>query len=116
MKKNILLIGVLASTLMAVGQEKETFGSTFQTVASSFSITERLSDLPEEEEQFPDPSKIMHNNLERTEHTNPEALPKGNDPVWQQTKASSQNKAPIQNWQGLSGSGYPADPSPDLLS
>ena len=42
---------------------------------------------------------------------NPNALPKGNDPLWQQQKGSHSNKAPLQNWQGTNFSAFPPDPS-----
>lgn len=108
MKKNLLLVGVFAISATAFGQEKEKYGPTHTWVASSFSITERLGDLPEEEEKTYDMSKSMPNKRDKMEYVG--APPVGDDPVWQKEKASSINRAPVAEWNGLSGAN-PPDPS-----
>lgn len=113
MNKRILLFSIIGLSIPALAQQQqevESIKTDFVITASSFKITERLGDLPDEEEMIYDLSKPMRNNLERGEYDNTNSLPVGEDPVWQKTPATKTNKAPGENWLGLSGAD-PPDPS-----
>ncbi len=114
MKKRALLLGTVCLSLSAFAQQPdnqvEAIKPSFVVTASSFSISERLSDFPEEEEKTYEDKKEFRNNFERGEYDATNALPQGEDPVWQKTPGTGINRAPEQNWQALSG-GNPPDPS-----
>jgi len=110
MKKNLLLISVFASAVIAVGQEKESYGPISTITASSFSVTERISDIPDEKENTYDVSNTMPNMRGRIEHVSSIPLPNGVDPVLQKTKGGGLLKSPTLEWNGLSGAN-PPDPS-----
>ena len=88
MKKNILLIGMLASTMILVGQEKESYGPISTITAASFKVTERINDIPDEKENTYEVGGTMPNMRGRIEHVSSIPLPNGVDPVWQKTKGS----------------------------
>ena len=110
MKKNILLIGMLASTLMVVGQEKESYGPISTITAASFKVTERINDIPDEKENTYEKENTMPNMRGRIEHVSSIPLPNGVDPVWQKTKGSAFLRSPTLEWNGLTGAN-PPDPS-----
>ncbi len=121
MMKNLSITFLFTSiTLFLTSQEpiQDTPSETdikavFTSKANKFWITPELRTIkPYEEFQHEnDRKKIISNDLRRYKHVNPNALPKGNDPLWQQQKGSHFNKAPIQNWQGTNFSAFPPDPS-----
>jgi len=120
--KNFIRIAALSCTLSVAGyaqnqntapqqQETEKFAPMFHIKSSNFRKTKPLREItpipPEKiEKDYEGPNK-----LRRYKHVNPNALPLGNDPVWQMDKASHYNKAPLQNWDGTNFSAYPPDPS-----
>ena len=114
-KKNLTLLLLFSSCFIFAQNKNETIlsKSTFTQKASKFWITPELRTIKPFEEivHEGDRAKIIGNNLRRYKHVNPNALPKGNDPVWQQQKGGSFNKAPIQNWQGTNFNAFPPDPS-----
>ncbi len=87
--------------------------AVYTSKADKFWVTPELRTIkPYEEIHLEgDREKIIGNDLRRFKHVNPNALPKGNDPLWQQQKGSHSNKAPLQNWQGTNFSAFPPDPS-----
>ena len=87
--------------------------AVYTSKADKFWVTPELRTIkPFEEIHLEgDRKKIIGNDLRRYKHVNPNALPKGDDPLWQQQKGSHYNKAPIQNWQGTNFSAFPPDPS-----
>ena len=115
--KILTLIIVFSSSLIFSQNEKENSSvlskATFSKKASKFWITPELRTIEPYVEivHEGDRAKIIGNNLRRYKHVNPDALPKGNDPVWQQQKGGHFNKAPIQNWQGTNFNAFPPDPS-----
>ncbi len=80
MKKNILLMGMLASMLIVVGQEKESYGPISTITAASFKVTERINDLPDEKENTYEVGNTMPNMRGRIEHISGIPLPNGVDP------------------------------------
>ena len=110
MKKNILLIGMLASTMILVGQEKESYGPISTITATSFKVTERINDIPDEKENTYEVGGSMPNMRGRIEHVSSIPLPNGVDPVWQKTKGTGVLKSPTAGWNGISGAN-PPDPS-----
>lgn len=116
MKKHLLILGAF---LFSVGvnaqdkQQEEKHPPTYVAKATNFRVTGEVRDLPSEPTEWED-GKVpsIPNNLRRNKYVNEaNALPKGNDPVWQQQKASHYNKAPLQNWDGSSNFAWPPDPS-----
>jgi hypothetical protein len=89
MKKQLLFIGITSFSLMGQAQttttstslEKEFAVSVEQAI--SFEITKPLSDFsPDPDELVEGKVYIVNNKLRRYRHDNPNALPKGDDPVW----------------------------------
>jgi hypothetical protein len=118
MKKQILFIGfsILAVTGKAQNttsiktSEKEFAVSVEKAI--SVELTKPLRELtPDQEEIVDGKIYIVNNKLRRYRHDNPDALPKGDDPVWQKQRESHYNRAPIQNWEGLNSTAMPFDPS-----
>ena len=115
--KILTLFFIFSSSLIFSQIEKENSTvlskATFSQKASKFWITPELRTIKPYIEivHEGDRAKIVGNNLRRYKHVNPNALPKGNDPVWQQQKGGHFNKAPIQNWQGTNFNAFPPDPS-----
>ena len=98
MKKNLLLMGMLASTLIVVGQEKESYGPISTITAASFKVTERINDLPDEKENTYEVGNTMPNMRGRIAHISGIPLPNGVDPVLQKTKGSGFLKSPTLEW------------------
>ena len=110
MKKHLFFIGILTSTLMAQGQEKESYGPISTITAASFKVTERINDIPDEKENTYEIGNTMPNMRGRIEHVSSIPLPNGVDPAWQKTKGSGVLKSPTLEWNGLTGAN-PPDPS-----
>ena len=80
----------------------------------SFEITKPLRELAKEAKNKPnfDERKEVKNKRHHNEIVNQNALPYGDDPVWQKTQGTKSMLSPIQNFDGLvGGSGIPLDPS-----
>ena len=116
MKKYLFFTLLSSFVLSNIGQTNinsqnvEEHKATYTAKASKFWITPELRTIEPFEEivHNGEKKKIIPNNLRRYKHINPNALPLGNDPVWQKTKSSHYNRAPIQNWEGTSFSATPA--------
>jgi hypothetical protein len=114
MKKQILALGFCSMAFFGIAQTTVEDDGKATVVAEciNFRETKALRDiapiLPETEDNK---DYTVPNKLRRYKHVNPNALPQGNDPVWQMNKSSHFNKAPIQNWEATSFSAYPPDPS-----
>jgi hypothetical protein len=118
MKKIVLFVGLSTLVFSAKAQqptpsttaEKE-FAVSVEK-AYSVKITKAVRDLTPDVEELTDGKiYIVNNKLRRYRHDNPDALPKGDDPVWQRQRESHYNRAPLQNWEGLNSSSMPFDPS-----
>lgn len=119
MKKLKLLIASFIFVLPAFAQEnginnseKDIHKPIFISKATSFRATIALRDM-----ELPGPKDIDAKNVTIKQKiwghpvTNPNPKPYGSDPVWQQTEANNYNKAPIQNWEGMTSSAFPPDPT-----
>ena len=98
---------VLADDIVEDG--KPLFAETIVQQAESFSITPALSDLPcthNEPKQYEGTNKRR-----RHKFVNPNALPQGEDPIWQKENGKAPSRAPIANFNGASSSSMPNDPS-----
>lgn len=96
-------------TTIAVNKQ----GQTVTTVLpSEFRLTTPMRDWPViEEETDMKERREVRNEMTRRAIVNPNALPQGLDPALQTAPASRQRRAPIENWGGQAGTGYPPDPS-----
>lgn len=56
-------------------------------------------------------SKEVKNDLRRNKAVNADALPQNGDPILQSKFGEVENRAPIQNWNGMMTGAYPHDPS-----
>lgn len=116
MKKHLLILGTFLFSVGANAQDKqqeENHPFTYFATATSFGTTDELRNLPPIPNEWED-GKVptIPNNLRRNKYINEtNALPKGNDPVWQHKKTSHHNRAPIQNWDGSSNFAWPPDPT-----
>jgi hypothetical protein len=112
MKKYLLLFFVLPFSTQA--QTGQLNAETYYGVASNFAISRPVSELSR---LFPIDESIQKSKQEENnkrlkfEDLNPNALPFGEDPARQNTDGTKMLMPPIQNWQGMSGSGFPPDPS-----
>lgn len=123
MDRTLSTLTVLSFTLGLVAQEQTTDplttiavnkdGQTVTTVLpSDFRLSTPMRDWPViEEETEMHERREVRNDMTRHAFVNPNALPQGLDPVLQTAVASRQHRAPIENWGGQAGSGYPPDPS-----
>lgn len=120
-KTSLLFFGLLTLTGLSAQdqQDVEIAGESVYIRCSNFFITKPLRELAQM--QPFDESKIEEERESVDEHdrrvppqkVNPNALPlDGNDPIAQTQNGTMQPpRAPIQNWMGMSGSGYPPDPT-----
>ncbi len=111
--KNVLLFGLLFQTVLLYSQQ-ETPTFNWAIEADSVYVTPPLKDIPIIHDLFPGEIKEHRysNNMRRHKFTNENALPEGNDPVWQSTQGYLPTKAPIENWEGMDNNlGFPPDPS-----
>jgi hypothetical protein len=118
-KTSLLFIGMLT---MAAGfsQENGTVyeGESIMLRPVAFEITKPLREIaamnpvPDSyEEPNQVESKDGHKKRQIPPAVNPNAQPQGDDPIWQREHGTRQGRAPIAAWNGLSGSGFPPDPS-----
>ena len=91
---NNLLLTIAASTALFFsyaqsGNKQEVLPGNETIEATHFSITKPLRDIEPYVEELLEDGKIytVNNKLRRYKHINPNALPKGNDPLWQKSKA-----------------------------
>lgn len=121
MKKTTLLVFGLLSVFTVTAQDNNDVilpGTTERLSNSGFAITRPLIDLIKEnplDETLEKPimSRDARGNRVPPQKVNPNALPlDGIDPIAQtQDGTMMPTRAPIANWQALSGSGFPPDPS-----
>lgn len=94
----------------------QTISETFNwaTVPDCVYVTQPLREIPLIDNLFPSENKphTYTNKMRRHKFTNPNALPNGNDPAWQNTMGTVPNRGPIENWEGIDNNlGFPPDPS-----
>lgn len=105
MKRILSILFVLPVILLA--QES----SVTVTSASNFSISPPLKDILEPVYPTVKP-KVVKNKMRRHKHVNENALPHGNDPIWQKEAGQRVNRAPDVNFNGVSSNwAFPPDPS-----
>ncbi|RMG81257.1 MAG: hypothetical protein D6707_05055, partial [Bacteroidetes bacterium] len=112
MKKIVIfsIIGFLS--LGAIAQKNyNTPQKVYYAKAKSYFLSKPLRDLPVADNKKEDEEREIKNNLRRNEHINPNALPVGPDPVWQNTNGTKAAAPPIQNWEGIQTWAFPPDPS-----
>ena len=100
--------GKIQTSMNSLGQTVEV------TTASEFFITPPLSEWPEVNDVDADRPEEPHEaDKQRTPPAvvNPDGLPHGMDPALQVAEAWRSYRAPIVNFNGQSGSGYPPDPT-----
>ena len=114
MKTKLLLLGVLGCSLSYSQTSEEQTNLIFEATPDHFEITPKLSDIDPyidppvgDKDVYTVPNKMRRNKFVNEEN----ALPKGDDPVWQKQGNSHYNKAPLQNWEGLGNFAFPPDPS-----
>jgi len=96
----------------SIDSEKDIHKPIFISKANSFQSTIALRDM-----DLPGPKdvdvkqKTIKQKIWGHPVTNPNPKPYGSDPVWQKTEANNYNKAPIQNWEGMTSPFFPPDPS-----
>ncbi|MFN3342045.1 MAG: T9SS type A sorting domain-containing protein [Flavobacteriales bacterium] len=116
MKKNVLLLFtlILFGQISAQTVNTPIDGTTEFVKNSGFRITPPLRDLAELIPEFDekDDQRIIHNNRLAFPAANPDALPKGVDPIAQLNMGERmfQQRAPLVQWNGMNG-GTPPDPS-----
>ncbi|MDX1350318.1 MAG: GEVED domain-containing protein [Putridiphycobacter sp.] len=77
-------------------------------------VTQPLRDIPIITDLFPNEDKphVYPIKMRRNKFTNENALPDGNDPLWQDEMGILPNRGPIENWEGIDNNlGFPPDPS-----
>jgi hypothetical protein len=124
MKKILLSLSVLLITIQVIAQEGRTITNPEVIQGVLIKITPPLSEFKPGstwiDEQVRDENGVIKENKENVEHRNgghpavdPNALPKGDDPVWQKSFYSKKRANSIL--QNFDGQGYtnvnPADPS-----
>lgn len=110
--KLIYLCLFVLSTLTAFSQEeKPTFNWAIE--ADCVYVTPALRDIAIITDLFPNEDKehVYSNKMRRHKFTNENALPQGNDPIWQDEQGVLNSRAPIENWEGISNVASPPDPS-----
>jgi hypothetical protein len=124
MKKILLSLSVLLITIQVIAQEGRTITNPEVIQGVLIKITPPLSEFKPDptwiDEQVRDENGVINENKNNVEHRNgghpavdPNALPKGDDPVWQKSFYSKKRANSIL--QNFDGQGYtnvnPADPS-----
>lgn len=112
MKK--LLLFVLFYPVIGIAQTGQINNDTYYGVATKFAISKSVSELSRlyPVDESIQKSKPEENNKRlKFEDNNPNALPVGEDPARQANDGTKSQMPPIQNWQGMAGSGFPPDPS-----
>jgi len=112
MYKTALIALFIFCSSWAFGQERK---ASYFSKATSFNITEPLSELPVIEplakEHTP---RIIPNKLRRNKNVNKNAKPIGPDPSWQKTPGRIHGRSPLIDWEGTNfaeGQAIPPDPS-----
>ncbi|MFK8038711.1 MAG: GEVED domain-containing protein [Crocinitomicaceae bacterium] len=110
------LLFTLLTILLTIPIKAQGISETFNWVAlpDCVYVTQPLREIPIIEDLFPNENKphTYTNKMRRHKFTNENALPKGNDPVWQNDMGSVPNRGPIENWEGIDNNlGFPPDPS-----
>ena len=94
--------------------QKKGSANPIQIKCTGFAISKPLSELTNntdyDEIETAD-KKEVEIRRQKPANVNKRSLPAGNDLAAQTTNGQKTMSAPIANWQGLSGSGYPPDPS-----
>ncbi len=118
MKRNLLLFALIFTVTYSQAQRKAKDDSFEVIQCSEFHLTKPLAELAKE---FPIPSgKLEKEEMEDRKTRNPRKFVKsvkdgpeyGNDSASMQTTMGDRpGKAPLQNWLGQQGDGYPPDPS-----
>ncbi len=113
MKKNFLTIALLCVYYLLPAQTK--ISTEVEVIkCSSFSISKPLSELIQsssfDELETKDKKEVEIHRIHLPNQSRT-AEPGANDAIAQQTNGTKQMAGPIANWQALSGSGYPPDPS-----
>jgi hypothetical protein len=112
MKRFLLLF--LALPFSNYAQTGQINAETYYGVASKFAISRPVSELSRlyPVDEAIQKSKPEENNKRlKFSDNNPNALPIGEDPARQANDGTKSLMPPIQNWQGMAGSGFPPDPS-----
>jgi len=112
--KKLVLFGFSILTAAVFAQNKPTFNWAIE--ADTMYVTPPLRDIPINLDLFPDEVKehVYSNKMRRHKFVNEDALPEGNDPMWQDEPGYTPIKAPIENWEGINSNlGFPPDPSGD---
>lgn len=96
-------------------QNDSTPPAIYVSKALSFSKSIELRDIEPVLFQWKEnkPHEVF-NSRRRNKYVNEDALPKGDDPAWQKGGVQHFNRAPIENWNGLTnaeGGSTPPDPS-----
>ncbi len=113
MKTQFYISALLLANTVLFGQKN--LASDVEVIkCTGFAISKPLSELIEASNY--DDVEIKDKKEVDIRRTNPPQLKKsteavGVDPAAQQANGNKQMSPPIANWQGLSGSGYPPDPS-----
>lgn len=108
-----LLVACLVAGQL-VAQETSKSDKVYSAKSLSFRKTEALRDMAPVTPVIKEKKKSINNKLRRYKHVNPNALPVGNDPVWQDKMGTQFGKAPIENFSGVSNGetgSVPPDPS-----
>lgn len=112
MKKSLLSFFLFPAALLA--QTPQLNQDTYYAPATHFAISKPVRELAK---LYPvDESKVISKQEENNRRpsfsdNNPNALPIGEDPARQSNDGTKSLMPPIQNWQGMAGSGFPPDPS-----
>lgn len=108
----LLVACLVAGQLMA--QDTSKSEKVYSAKALSFRKTEALRDMAPVTPEIRAKKKRINNKLRRYKHVNPDALPLGNDPVWQDKMGTQYGKSPIENFPGVNNDetgSVPPDPS-----
>lgn len=112
MKKITFLISGLLFAPWSFAQNDN--GETKYEKCVNFGVSKPIIELSKEAQQEKtkkEKSKETHNKRLYRPKINPNALPLSEDPIRQSVNGERVSPAPLANWAGQSGSGYPPDPS-----
>ena len=126
MKKCYLLFALTLASAVGFSQIKKvtphkTYMNEHQQkvevyLPTSFSISKPLRELAKAERNKPThkngEKRFVKNNFRRNKVTNHNALPQGDDPIWQKNQGTRTSKAPLASFDGIPpGNSLPLDPS-----
>ncbi len=109
----LFLFAIIANSI-SIAQNNDETTFNWAIYADTFYVTPPIKSLKPIAPTYNTKSGEFEskNNFRRQKYTNLNALPNGNDPIWQKTHGKLYNKAPILNYNGVvSGLGFPPDPS-----